>query len=88
MNSSFGNFEDLPEGELEEEELSEEEESEEEEIDPAEVERVVESVGQLMENVESDSVYEILHSAYEKLSDLVDWEDEDATNTSGQAEAA
>ena len=66
----------------------EEVEEEEEEIDPAEVERVVESVGQLMENVESDSVYEILHSAYEKLSDLVDWEDEDDTNTSGQAEAA
>ncbi len=66
----------------------EEVEEEEEEIDPAEVERVVESVGQLMENVESDSVYEILHSAYEKISDLVDWEDEDDTNTSGQAEAA
>ena len=61
---------------------------EEEEIDPAEVERVVESVGELMENVKSDTVYEILHSAYEKITDLVEWEDEDKTDTSGQAEAA
>ena len=64
------------------------EEEEEEEIDPAEVERVVESVGELMENVKSDTVYEILHSAYEKITDLVEWEDEDKTDTSGQAEAA
>jgi len=64
------------------------EEEEEEEIDPAEVERVVESVGELMENLKSDTVYEILHSAYEKITDLVEWEDEDKTDTSGQAEAA
>ena len=64
------------------------EEEEEEEIDPAEVERVVKSVGELMENVESDTVYEILHSAYENISDLVEWEEEDDTDTSGQVEAA
>ena len=58
------------------------------EIDPAEVERVVKSVGELMENVESDTVYEILHSAYENISDLVEWEEEDDTDKSGQAEAA
>ena len=63
-------------------------EEEEEEIDPAEVERVVEAVGELMENIESDTVYDILHSAYEKITDLVEWEDEDETDTSGQAEAA
>ncbi len=66
----------------------EEEKEEEEEIDPAEVERVVKSVGDLLENVESDTVYEILHSAYENISDLVEWEEEDDADTSGQTEAA
>ena len=50
---------------------------EEEEINPLEVEEVVAKLEDLLEKVESETVYEFLHTAHEGIASLVEWEDED-----------
>lgn len=50
---------------------------EEEEIDPAEVEHVTNSLADLMEKVESETIHATLHEAYEAIAELADWEEEE-----------
>ena len=86
-------LEDEIEDELEDEieDLEAEDEWEEdEEITPEEVESVVRKLDTVLETVESDTVHAILMEAYERIEELVDWEDEDddAQGDSFQSEAA
>ena len=59
-------------------EMDSAEEWEEEEISADEVETVVANLEQLMETVESDTVYEYLQSAVDSIAGLVEWEDDDS----------
>jgi hypothetical protein len=49
---------------------------EDEEVSPEEVESVVRKLDSVIETVESDTVHAILMEAYERIEELVDWEDE------------
>ena len=57
-----------------------------EEIDSQEVEKVTHAIAQLMEQVESETVYALLQEAYDCIAALVDWEEDD--DTGEQAAAA
>ena len=64
---------------------------EEEEINPQEVENVVAKLEDLLETVESETIYEFLHTAHEGIASLVEWEEEDEDAEDGgpaKAEAA
>lgn len=55
------------------------EEDEYEEIDAAEIEKVTNGLGELMNATESDTIYALLQEAYDLISALAEWEeDEDA----------
>lgn len=48
-----------------------------EEIDSDEVEKVTQALGDIMEQVEGETVYALLQEAYDCISALVEWEEED-----------
>ena len=48
-----------------------------EEIDSQEVEKVTHALGDLMNQVEDGTIYALLQEAYDCISALVDWEDDD-----------
>ena len=59
-----------------------------EEIDPQEVEIVVSALAELIDNVESETVGELLKTACDDISSLVDWEEEEEDEAPPRAEAA
>ena len=70
-------------------EMDSAEDWEEEEINSEEVEMVVANLEKLMENVESDTVYEYLQTAAEAVASLVEWDEvDDADDESPASEAA
>ena len=56
---------------------AEDEWEEDEEVSPEEVESVVQKLDVVLESVEIDTIHAILMEAYERIEELVDWEDED-----------
>ncbi len=58
-----------------------------EEIDSQEVEKVTHALSDLMNQVEDETIYALLQEAYDCISALVDWE-EDEEDTGEQAAAA
>ena len=47
-----------------------------EEIDAAEIEKITNSLGDLMNATESETIYGLLQEAYENISSLAEWEDD------------
>ena len=57
-----------------------------EEIDSQEVEKVTHALGDLMNQVEDGTIYALLQEAYDCISALVDWEDDE--QDAGEQDAA
>ncbi|MCA9246360.1 MAG: hypothetical protein KDA42_04565 [Planctomycetales bacterium] len=67
---------------------AEEWEEVEEEIGAEEVENVVAKLEELMETIESETIYEYLQAAVEGISSLVEWEEEEETTGEGPTSEA
>ena len=57
---------------------------EEEDIEPQEVEKVAHALADLMENLESETIHSYLQIAFDEISSLIEWEEDEED----QAEAA
>ena len=62
---------------------AEEEWEDDEEISPEEVESVIAKLDGVLESVESETIHAILSEAYERIEELVDWEDADDEGETG-----